>query len=60
MAGLTDLPGDLPAPEDDGAADHLTGTAIPPLKRAASDGVLVDLGSLWGSTVLYVYPVDRV
>ncbi len=57
MAGLTDLPEDLPVPEDDGAADHLTGMTMLPLELAASNGTSVDLASLSGTTVLYAYPM---
>ena len=30
MADFTELPAELPVPEDDGAADHLPGLALPP------------------------------
>ena len=32
------LPEDLPAPVDDGAADHLAGAAVPAIGLAATDG----------------------
>jgi peroxiredoxin len=53
------LPDDLPVPEDDGAADHLAGLALPDLilpstaQGAAKIG-LAALGS--GLLVAYVYP----
>eukprot|EP00752_Nemacystus_decipiens_P000273 g273.t1 len=47
----------LPAPEDDGAADHLPGRAVPSLTLAASDGGAVDLAALAGRTVVYAYPM---
>ena len=51
------LPPDLPVPEDDGAADHLTGLALPPLRLPASTGGELDLASLAGGLlVLFVYP----
>ena len=52
----TDLPADLPVPEDDGAADHLPGTALPPIELRATDGRTVRLDTLTGRTVVYAYP----
>jgi peroxiredoxin len=50
------LPPDLPVPEDDGAADHLPGTAIPPLVLESSQGP-VDVAELCSERgVVYVYP----
>jgi peroxiredoxin len=50
------LPPDLPAPEDDGAADHLLGTMLPQLTLESSQGPvsLRELGR--DRLVLYVYP----
>lgn len=50
------LPEDLPVPQDDGAADHLPGTALPPVSLPASGGAPVDLSALSGTTVIYIYP----
>ena len=50
------LPGDLPVPQDDGGARHLTGMALPDLDLAATDGSKVNLARLKGRTVVYVYP----
>ena len=33
----TQLPDDLPVPEDDGAADHLPGTRVPPVELPSTD-----------------------
>jgi peroxiredoxin len=52
----TALPADLPRPDDDGAARHLPGTAVPSLALATTDGVDVDLSALAGRTVIYAYP----
>jgi peroxiredoxin len=52
----TVLPDDLPAPQDDGAARHLTGLALPSIALAATDGAAIDLSKLGGRTVLYIYP----
>lgn len=53
----TALPDDLPVPEDDGAADHLTGMIVPAVRLTASDGQTVDLGDLTGRTIIYLYPL---
>jgi peroxiredoxin len=51
------LPTDLPAPVDDGAADHLHGMRMPHLVLSATSGLDVDLASLDGTVVLYLYPM---
>ena len=51
-----ELPDDLPVPVDDGAADHLTGLALPDIALAATDGSRVNLSRLSGRTVVYIYP----
>jgi peroxiredoxin len=51
-----ELPDDLPVPVDDGAADHLTGLALPDVTLAATDGSRVNLSRLAGRTVVYIYP----
>ena len=50
------LPENLPVPQDDGAARHLAGTALPHIALAATDGSSVNLSKLEGRTVVYVYP----
>ncbi len=50
------LPDDLPAPTDDGAADHLTGMALPAIELEATDGRRVALAELGGRTIVYAYP----
>lgn len=47
----------LPRPEDDGAAAHLAGMALKHVPLPATDGSQVDLGSLPGQVVLYIYPM---
>jgi peroxiredoxin len=52
------LPEDLPAPVDDGAADHLAGAEMPELSLTATDGRTIDLAALGaGRTVIYAYPM---
>jgi peroxiredoxin len=46
------LPEDLPAPADDGAADHLTGAELPDLVLPSSQGAV----NVRDFDVLYVYP----
>lgn len=46
----------LPEPVDDGACDHLVGSAVAPLALHATDGSAVTLASLPGRTVVYAYP----
>ena len=50
------LPPDLPIPQDDGAAAHLTGRKLPDLDLQATDGTSVKLAALPGRSVVYVYP----
>ena len=58
MSDYTSLPDDLPAPTDDGAADHLPGLPMPPLRLATSAGAGVDLADLGeGRTIVYLYPL---
>ncbi|OLB76832.1 MAG: peroxiredoxin [Alphaproteobacteria bacterium 13_2_20CM_2_64_7] len=50
------LPADLPIPQDDGAAGHLTGMRLPSLLLNATEGSQIDLSKLSGRTVIYIYP----
>ena len=54
----TALPADLPIPEDDGAADHLPGAAVPSVPLPATGGGTVDLAerSRAGTVVVFAYP----
>ena len=60
MAGpdVYTLPDDLPAPEDDGACDHLPGLRVPALRLRATTGEQFDLSGLGaeGTAVLFIYP----
>ena len=56
-AQLTTLPADLPAPTDDGAAAHLEGLLLPALALPATDGSTVQLSTLPGLQVIYIYPM---
>jgi peroxiredoxin len=50
------LPPNIPVPQDDGAARHLSGLKLPDMALPASDGAAVNLSKLKGRTVVYVYP----
>jgi len=50
------LPPDLPVPVDDGAADHLPGAAVPPLRLPSTQGEIALQDAAATLTVLYVYP----
>jgi peroxiredoxin len=52
----TVLPIDIPVPQDDGATNHLASMKLPAVALAATDGARVDLSTLRGRTVVYVYP----
>lgn len=49
--------GELPVPVDDGAADHLHGSAVPSLRLRATRGGELDLAQATDRlTVVYIYP----
>jgi peroxiredoxin len=50
------LPPNIPAPQDDGAARHLTGIALPDLALPATIGPAINLSKLTGRSVVYLYP----
>jgi peroxiredoxin len=54
----TDTPdwSQIPAPADDGAADHLAGTRVPSVVLPATDESQVDLSRISGLIVVYAYP----
>jgi len=56
MHNPLNLPPDIPVPQDDGAADHLTGLHLPDLALPVTSGASVNLATLKGRTVLYIYP----
>jgi peroxiredoxin len=52
----TVLPPDIPAPKDDGGAQHLTGMRLPDVALPATNGGPVNLSKFKGRTVVYIYP----
>lgn len=60
MSEFTQLPPDLPVPEDDGAADHLVGMELPGLSLPSTQGGTVDLASAArGDGVAVFLPRER-
>jgi peroxiredoxin len=53
---LNRLPEGLPVPVDDGACDHLPGLTLPTVPLRATSDESVDLATLSGRTVVYIYP----
>jgi peroxiredoxin len=56
-ANYEQLPADLPVPEDDGAAAHLTGAVMPSITLPATSGEPVDLSKIGPRAIVYVYPM---
>ena len=54
---LTDLPDNLPAPVDDGAADHLLSTRLPDIELPSTGGEAIAISQLPGLVVYYLYPM---
>ncbi len=54
---LTELPSDLPEPVDDGACDHLPGTALPDLALPCTNGGTINFRDIKIRTVIYIYPM---
>lgn len=54
---LHDLPEGLAPPQDDGAADHLTGMRLADIPLPATTGAIISPGALKGRVVLYAYPM---
>lgn len=57
MTSLSELPTDLPMPADDGACNHLNAIHLPDLSLASTKGGEVNMSSLLGLTVIYIYPM---
>ena len=54
---FTQLPDNLPVPEDDGGASHLTGQRLPDMALYSTSGVSINLHERPGRLVLYAYPL---
>ena len=57
MPTLTDLPKNLPKPQDDGACDHLKNTKLPSISLSTTDGLQVDFSAIKDRVVIYMYPM---
>jgi peroxiredoxin len=57
VTDLHSLPSDLPIPMDDGAARHLVGLHLPPMRLPSTLGAPVKLDALSGISVIYAYPM---
>ncbi len=56
----TQLPADLPVPEDDGAAAHLTGMAMPPVTLPSTGGGAMRVDTVpdgFSRLIIYAYPM---
>ncbi len=47
---------ELPVPQDDGAARHLTGARMPDISLSTTEGSSVNFSKLAGRIVIYAYP----
>jgi peroxiredoxin len=57
MNQLTELPENLPVPEDDGACDHLPGKSLPDISLTATNGRTIYPANQQGWLVIYCYPM---
>ena len=57
MTNINELPTDLPIPQDDGAAHHLKGMKLPNVTLLATNGQMIDLGSIKQKLIIYCYPM---
>lgn len=57
MTNLSQLPTDLPIPEDDGSTNHLRGMKLPNLALSATNGKTVNFANIKGKLVIYCYPM---
>ena len=57
MTNLSQLPSDLPIPQDDGAADHLVGMTLPAISLSATTNTQFPLSEVNGRLVIYCYPM---
>ena len=57
MTNVYELPKGLPAPRDDGAAQHLKGERLPNVSLVATNGQVIDIGNISDTIVIYCYPM---
>ena len=56
-APFTELPANLPAPEDDGACNHLLGVQLPDVSLVSTSDRHINFRHQPGLTVIYAYPL---
>lgn len=57
MPDYTDLPADLPVPQDDGAGDHLIALPLPDILLDSTNQTAVNLSKTKGWQVIFCYPL---
>lgn len=57
VANLSQLPANLPVPQDDGAAAHLNGAVVDNVSLPSTTGRSVDVAAEPGWVVVYCYPM---
>jgi len=57
MTNFSELPADLPIPQNDGLTDHLKGMALPKVILEATDSRMIELSAIKGTLVIYCYPM---
>jgi hypothetical protein len=57
VTNLSQLPIDLPIPQDDGSTDHLLGLRLPQVILRSTSGEDINLGQIKGKLVIYCYPM---
>jgi peroxiredoxin len=56
-SSFTELPANLPIPQEDGACAHLPGKRIPDIDLPATSGQFINLHRQARLTIIYVYPL---
>ena len=57
MTDYTELPTNLPVPQDDGASSHLLGKSLPNVVLLSTSGKQVNVSHIQGQVVFYCYPM---
>jgi peroxiredoxin len=57
MTNFSELPADLPIPQNDGLTDHLKGMELPKVILEATDSRMIELSAIKGTLVIYCYPM---
>ncbi len=57
MKNFTNLPSNLPVPQDDGASSHLLGKSLPNIILHSTSDKQVNISNIEGKVVFYCYPM---